>query len=87
MLLYKSRVLPGDVRCLDDPAVIAGFYANGEIGPTGIAGVGIASKTTHMHGFTTVACTINDFSNAQPTSLRDQVEANTSHEDDSSAWG
>ena len=70
----------------DDPAAIAGFYANGEIGPTGIAGVGIASKTTHMHGFTTVACTINDFSNAQPTSLVDQVEANTSHEDDS-AWG
>ena len=67
----------------DNPAAIAGFFANGEIGPTGVAGVGIVSKATHMHGFTTVACTINDFS-AASTSLFDKVEANPR---DDSAWG
>lgn len=64
-----------------NPAAIAGFFANGEIGPTGFGGVGIASKTTHMHGFTTVACTINDFS-AASTSLIGKTEAS-----DDSAWG
>lgn len=41
----------------DNKPVIAGFFANGEIGPVGIAG-GAAlreEKASHLHGFTTVA--------------------------------
>lgn len=64
----------------ENPAAIGGFFANGEIGTAGLAGVGIGSKSTHMHGFTTVACTICDFSTSS------SVETSTSEEDDS-AWG
>jgi small ligand-binding sensory domain FIST len=67
----------------ENPAAIGGFFANGEIGTAGIAGVGIGSKATHMHGFTTVACTICDFSTS---SSFDPVETSTSEEDDS-VWG
>lgn len=70
----------------DNPAAIAGFFANGEIGPTGIAGVGISSKTTYMHGFTNVACIINDFSTTASSPSTNQVVAETSQDDDS-AWG
>lgn len=72
----------GLLQDIDTPA-IGGFYANGEIGPTGVAGVGIAPKATHMHGFTTVACTISDFSDV-PQAAVDVTEASTSQED---AWG
>ena len=67
---------------------IGGFYANGEIGPTGIAGVGIDSKATHMHGFTTVACTISDFSAPlASSSFEDQVGGTSTDQQDDSAWG
>lgn len=71
------------------PPAIGGFYANGEIGPTGIAGVGIAPKATHMHGFTTVACTIVDFSrDSLPSSSAAGAEdANMMSQVDNDAWG
>lgn len=46
----------------NDETAIGGFFANGEIGPVGVAGVGLGSgKQTHVHGFTAVAATICDF--------------------------
>jgi len=68
----------------DNAAAIGGFFANGEIGPIGIAGVGITSKVTHMHGFTTVACTITDFSVPMTSH---QVGATATSQEDDSAWG
>jgi small ligand-binding sensory domain FIST len=44
----------------DKPPVIAGFFANGEIGSVGIS-LGSASregKNSHLHGFTTVVAMI-----------------------------
>lgn len=71
------------------PPAIGGFYANGEIGPTGIAGVGIAPKATHMHGFTTVACTIVDFSrdSLSSSSATGAVDASITNQVDNDAWG
>jgi small ligand-binding sensory domain FIST len=71
------------------PPAIGGFYANGEIGPTGIAGVGIAPKATHMHGFTTVACTIVDFSrdSLSSSSAAGAEDASMTSQVDNDAWG
>ena len=49
---------------LDEP-VVGGFYANGEIGPVGIAGFSSTSNAgTYLHGFTTVAAILCDYSAA-----------------------
>mmetsp|Transcript_22798 Transcript_22798/g.47355 ORF Transcript_22798/g.47355 Transcript_22798/m.47355 type:complete len:499 (-) Transcript_22798:896-2392(-) len=70
-----------------DHAAVGGFFANGEIGPVGIAGVGINAKQTHMHGFTTVAATICDFRSADSTpSSTDTRTSDMRGEDDLSAW-
>ena len=75
----------GLLQDIDNPA-IGGFYANGEIGPTGIAGVGIGPKATHMHGFTTVACTIVDFSDDSSSSSSVNA-ADVVATRDEDAWG
>ncbi|KAL9189285.1 hypothetical protein ACHAXT_011775 [Thalassiosira profunda] len=52
-LFGKQNVDVENVQSLiGEGAAVGGFYANGEIGPVGIAGRGLASKATHMHGFT-----------------------------------
>ena len=68
---------------LQKAPAIGGFYANGEIGPTGIAGVGITPKATHMHGFTTIACTIVDFIGDSSGA----VDASMTSQLDDDAWG
>jgi len=67
----------------EQPAV-GGFFANGEIGPVGVAGVGLGSgKQTHIHAFTTIAATICDFS-----SLEGAVASEGEQDvEDISAWG
>ena len=72
-----------------DDAAVGGFFANGEIGPVGIAGVGINAKRTHMHGFTTVAATICDFSSAvlAPSSTDTPASDMEEGEDNLSVWG
>ena len=69
---------------------IGGFFANGEIGPTGVAGVGIGPRRTHMHGFTTVACVISDFGpppSSSPASRGAEADVERSGLEDESAWG
>jgi len=73
----------------DDNAAIGGFFANGEIGPVGIAGVGLTSKATHIHAFTAVACVICDFGAPPTASSLDQITgmgASLEGKDDF-AWG
>jgi len=50
----------------EDGAALGGFFANGEIGPVGIAGFSgpRAPARTHVHGFTTVLGVIADYSNS-----------------------
>lgn len=66
---------------LDGP--VGGFYANGEIGPVGIGGFAATSKN-FLHGFTTVAALICDYSNA----ATDTVDDNGATVDEpADAWG
>ncbi|EJK47616.1 hypothetical protein THAOC_33651 [Thalassiosira oceanica] len=63
------------------------FYANGEIGPTGVAG---GSRETHIHGFATVACVMSDFgspSSSSPSPQGPEANADKSGFEDDSAWG
>ena len=101
-LFGRPNVDVGNVRELlpggdDDDGVggggrpaIGGFYANGEIGPTGVAGVGIGARRTHMHGFTTVACVISDFGSPSVSSTASsglEADVEKSGFGDDSAWG
>ena len=70
------------LRGEDDDMAIAGFFANGELGPVGISGVGIDAKQSQIHGFTTVAATICDFS----STTSDTSSASSSRNEDT-AWG
>jgi small ligand-binding sensory domain FIST len=48
-------------RLLGSDGAVAGFYANGEIGPVGIAGIAeFDGSTTFLHGFTLVAAILCD---------------------------
>jgi small ligand-binding sensory domain FIST len=63
---------------LDGP--VAGFYANGEIGPVGIAGFSTTNSKTYVHSFTTVAALLCDYSgsndkNSSSAPLKDPVDA------------
>ena len=67
--------LVGDEGGGKEEAAVAGFFANGEIGPVGIAGVGLGAKKTHMHGFTAVAGGICDFGPTDGTNTRSKEGA------------
>jgi small ligand-binding sensory domain FIST len=63
---------------LDGP--VAGFFANGEIGPVGIAGFSTTNSKTYLHTFTTVAALLCDYSGSNDTNsdsapLEDPVDA------------
>ncbi|EJK44555.1 hypothetical protein THAOC_36893, partial [Thalassiosira oceanica] len=90
----RRGLLPGGVS--DDAGggswpAIGCFYASGEIGPTGVAGVGrIGSRRTHIHGFATVACVMSDFgspSSSSPSPQGPEANADKSGFEDDSAWG
>ena len=73
---------------------VGGFFANGELGPVGIAGVGLGhGRKTHIHAFTTIAATICDFScdGGGNTSMKDDGDDSGggvgSASDDLLAWG
>ena len=65
---------------LDGP--VAGFFANGEIGPVGIAGFSTTNSKTYMHSFTTVAALLCDYSGSN-----DEESASAPSEDPVDAWG
>mmetsp|Transcript_27974 Transcript_27974/g.59056 ORF Transcript_27974/g.59056 Transcript_27974/m.59056 type:complete len:508 (+) Transcript_27974:88-1611(+) len=69
-----------------DAAAVGGFFANGEMGPVGIAGVGLDSKMTHMHGFTTVAAAICEFSSISASSSP-TLRVESGEDNGDSAWG
>jgi len=64
---------------------VGGFYANGEIGPVGIAGFSSTSdEGAFLHGFTTVAALICDYSNV----TKKKVSGEGSPVDEpADAWG
>jgi small ligand-binding sensory domain FIST len=78
---------------------VAGFFANGEIGPVGISGFGssTALQGTHIHGFTTVVGLFCDFSgstdgnnnnnNNNNAETKTAVELSSSSEEEEEAWG
>jgi small ligand-binding sensory domain FIST len=75
-----------ETETLHSSAPIAGFYANGEIGPVGIRmaematkeNAGLASKSggTFLHGFTTVVAMLCDYSDAE-TIPSEEVSSDT----------
>jgi small ligand-binding sensory domain FIST len=65
---------------LDGP--VAGFFANGEIGPVGIAGFSTTNSKTYLHTFTTVAALLCDYSGS-----KDKYSASAPLEDPVDAWG
>jgi small ligand-binding sensory domain FIST len=65
---------------------IAGFFANGEIGPVGISGYGSTiTQGTHMHGFTTVVGLLCDFSGSLKE--KDVSAEGTEELSSDEAWG
>ena len=69
---------------------VGGFFANGELGPVGIAGVGLGDgRKTHIHAFTTIAATICDFGGDGDDSGEGTGNQGVAGggDDDLSAWG
>uniref|UniRef100_A0A7S2N2P5 FIST C-domain domain-containing protein n=1 Tax=Helicotheca tamesis TaxID=374047 RepID=A0A7S2N2P5_9STRA len=76
--LVEGAVMEDDDEDEEDvpPPPVAGFFANGEIGPVGLSGFGsssplsssssgTSSSGTHVHGFTAVTAVLCDFSSEQ----------------------
>lgn len=74
------------VKKLCDGSPVAGFFANGEIGPVGLAGISTANLDsttgTHVHGFTTVVALLCDMSSSAP-----RVATSKSQRGQIDAWG
>lgn len=80
----------------ETPSPIAGFYANGEIGPVGIrtsemaardAEDGDKSASIFLHGFTTVVAMLCDYSEASTSSALEEVSESAIIVDDfDDAW-
>uniref|UniRef100_A0A7S4MQK6 Uncharacterized protein n=1 Tax=Odontella aurita TaxID=265563 RepID=A0A7S4MQK6_9STRA len=71
----------GNGESADASPAVAGFFANGEMGPVGLTGFGSSEgKRTHIHGFTTVMAVLCDFSKNSSTSASGVLE-------DADAWG
>lgn len=69
---------------------IGGFYANGEIGPVGVAGFATTQNSdTYLHGFTTVVALLCDTSNnsdiSSSTATTEEEESLSDEQVD--AWG
>lgn len=76
----------------EDGPVVAGFFANGEIGPVGIAGFtkdknGVNSNPSHVHGFTTVVAYLCDTSNAKTEDGTENRIPASPLVDEPTAWG
>ena len=72
---------------LESDSPVAGFYANGELGPVGIAGFatgGSLVRGSHIHGFTTVVAYICDTMGV--TARRELEPVLSPIADDPSAW-
>lgn len=58
-----------------NPGSIAGFYANGELGPVGLGGFSDGKEQySYVHGFTTVCALLCEFSSSQPTEAKENAE-------------
>ena len=76
----------------DAAAVVGGFYANGEIGPVGVAGFSTTDGGgTHLHGFTTVVALFCDYSSESNDDSSEFPEdgraTNASTDEPVDAWG
>lgn len=67
---------------LDGP--VGGFFANGEIGPVGIAGFSSTSNENFLHGFTTVGALICDYSAVAKEAVDDM---GATVDEPADAWG
>ena len=70
-------------------APVGGFFANGEIGPVGISGFSTTNSESYLHGFTTVAAVLCDFSEDDDTkgSAEDVSSNSNAPADELDAWG
>lgn len=73
---------------LDEGGPVAGFYANGEIGPVGIAGFSSTTEESgsHIHGFTTVMAYLCDMRSTSNDKKGTQTPASLVDEP-ADAWG
>ena len=75
--------LKGIQELVDVP--VGGFFANGEIGPVGIAGFSSTNdEGAFLHGFTTVAALICDYSSVDKETVDDKAN---SVDEQADAWG
>ena len=67
---------------------VAGFFANGEIGPVGIAGFNEQHTIdgTYMHGFTTVVGLLCDFSESSSATNVESLLTTATNDDQGDAW-
>ncbi|CAB9512866.1 FIST [Seminavis robusta] len=80
-----SRPRNGDKNDDNPPPVVAGFFANGEIGPVGLAGFSTTKASNgraYLHSFTTVAATLCEY-----TQLAETSSASGGEESSLDAWG
>ena len=81
--LEQTKSLMSD----SNSAPVAGFYANGELGPVGIAGFTKGSgSASHIHGFTTVMAYLCDTTNVA-TKRQELQPVLSPLADDPTAWG
>jgi small ligand-binding sensory domain FIST len=83
----RGRNLFGDVNVdltrtkplVGEGAAVGGFYANGELGPVGIAGFGLPSKGggTFLHGFTTVVAVLCDTSATSDGNIDGNIDSSS----------
>ena len=65
--------------------IVGGFFANGEIGPVGLAGFSTTRETeAHLHSFTTVAAILCEFTSS---SDNDSGSDGVAQESPLDAWG
>jgi len=75
------------------PAPIAGFYANGEIGPVGLSGYATNNNKSsslsncHLHGFTTVATILVEYTTSSNSSTNTDQLLDDTKFDQQDAWG
>lgn len=89
-LFGKPNVDISNIRELAGQGVaIGGFYANGELGPVGLAGFAAADESSsvagsHMHGFTTVATVLCE--QHQPENQTSATATTSNVQDPLDAW-
>jgi len=88
--LVDGAVAGSDDDDHDEEPPVAGFFANGEIGPVGLTGFGNdVSSGTFVHGFTTVVAVLSDFSEDKKKrgDTSSQPASSTFDDMEEDAWG